>query len=314
MPKRILDGEALWRSDKLNKVEPLEFRAEYANLLPLALADGSFESNPKRVWSDVYSYNRPDVTVDLVEDILKEFERVGLLVQKTDETGKLWGKWVGIESRLPSDSTKDRYKNGNASIFNNMEDKKQTHDLIVTDSRPAHEEVMTGLVLDRNGLDIDRSGDLSSADNEISKGVYQEGAYPSKNPKKVHKYIVDSWQAIKGPAAIARYPSRYPQRWEEHCENHSGDITVPAFELWAMEEGIYSETEYPVSDFLKVSSKYMKRVVPTKTKQKPLISGKESVMIENLKIEKQKADAEYKSDKLRRETEQREILEHAEEI
>jgi hypothetical protein len=84
MPKRVLDGEALWRSDKLARVQPASFRAEFANLLPLALANGVFEANARRVWSTVYSYNRPEVTVEGVEQILAEFERVGLLLRWTD--------------------------------------------------------------------------------------------------------------------------------------------------------------------------------------------------------------------------------------
>lgn len=40
MPKRIVDGEGLWRSDKLSEVTPAWIKAEYANLVPLALANG----------------------------------------------------------------------------------------------------------------------------------------------------------------------------------------------------------------------------------------------------------------------------------
>jgi len=140
----MVDGDALWRSDKLAQVQPPEFRAEYANLIPLALADGTFECNPRRVWADVYSYNRPDVDVRLVEKILSEFTRVGLLKCKTDENGKVWGFWNGIETRLPSESTRERYKNGNSSIFSH-------EDNIMTTSRPAHDGVMPGL--DRIGMD-----------------------------------------------------------------------------------------------------------------------------------------------------------------
>ena len=36
MPKRVIDGEGLWRSEKLARVQPEKFRAEYANQIPLA--------------------------------------------------------------------------------------------------------------------------------------------------------------------------------------------------------------------------------------------------------------------------------------
>jgi hypothetical protein len=114
MPKRIIDGEGVWRSDKLAQVEPPSFRSEYTNLLPLALANGSFEVNARRIWSTVYSYNRPDVTLSQVKQILSEFERVKLLFRWIDDaTGKEWGYWVGIEKpgRLPTPSRlKDRHE------------------------------------------------------------------------------------------------------------------------------------------------------------------------------------------------------------
>lgn len=104
MAKRIVDGVGVWRSDKLAKVEPDWVRAEYTNLLPLALANGVFELNPRRIWSDVYSYNRPGITLETVEDIiLPAFQRVGMLFTWMAE-GKLWGFWTGIkkQGRLPS--------------------------------------------------------------------------------------------------------------------------------------------------------------------------------------------------------------------
>ena len=107
MPKRIIDGEGLWRSDKLAKVTPTWIKAEYANLVPLALANGSFEVNPRRIWSTVYSYNRPEITLEQVEEVLAEFERVKLLFRWTDgATSKQWGYFVGIEKpgRLPAPS------------------------------------------------------------------------------------------------------------------------------------------------------------------------------------------------------------------
>lgn len=135
MPARIIDGDALWRSDKLSHVNPPSFRAEYANLIPLALADGTFECNARRVWADVYSYNRPDITVAAVEEILDEFEKVGLLTRQSDEKGKVWGFWVGIEKRLPSESTRERYKKGMSSVFNGVQnltiESRQDHDNIV---------------------------------------------------------------------------------------------------------------------------------------------------------------------------------------
>lgn len=40
MPRRIVDGEALWTSGKLRRVEPEKFRLHCANWLPMAEANG----------------------------------------------------------------------------------------------------------------------------------------------------------------------------------------------------------------------------------------------------------------------------------
>ncbi len=116
VPKRIVHGEGIWESDKLSRVEPVWVRAEYANLIPLALANGVFEVNAKKIWSTVYSYNRPDITIEKVEAILDSLEAAGLLFTWLDDsTGKMWGFWVGIKKsgRLPSPS---RLKQGHQSV------------------------------------------------------------------------------------------------------------------------------------------------------------------------------------------------------
>jgi hypothetical protein len=105
MPKRIVDGEGIWKSDKIAQVELPLYRAEFANLLQLALANGSFECNARAIWTTCYGYNRPDVTPEDVAAILDEFERVKLLFRWT-VSGKTWGFWVGIDKpgRLPSEA------------------------------------------------------------------------------------------------------------------------------------------------------------------------------------------------------------------
>lgn len=115
MPKRIIDGEGVWRSEKLLEVSA-QYRAEFANLIPLALANGAFELGASRsIWgrrihSIVYSFNRPDVTPEMVDAILGEFYRAKLLFVWADVTGKYWGYWVGIDKpgRLPSASRQDK--------------------------------------------------------------------------------------------------------------------------------------------------------------------------------------------------------------
>ncbi len=110
MPKRVIDGEGLWRSDKIASIEPAWIRPEFANLVPLARANGSFECNMRLVYTQVYAYNRPEVTIEMVAQILAELQRVKLLFRWTDAGGKSWGYWIGINQpgRLPSPSRVDR--------------------------------------------------------------------------------------------------------------------------------------------------------------------------------------------------------------
>ena len=101
----------MWKSDKIARVQPEQIRAEYANWIPLALANGSFEADTRRIWATVYSYNRPDISFDDAEEIKKEFCRVGLLFLWPDKaSGKIWGYFTGIEKpgRLPPKSRLDK--------------------------------------------------------------------------------------------------------------------------------------------------------------------------------------------------------------
>ena len=70
MPKRIVDGEGLWNSRKLKLVEPEWIRGEYANLLPLALANGVFELDIDQIWARVYGYLRPSISREDVAKII----------------------------------------------------------------------------------------------------------------------------------------------------------------------------------------------------------------------------------------------------
>lgn len=109
MASRIVDGNGVYKSDKLKKV-PKEYRAEFANLIPLAEANGAFECNPELVWSIVYAYNRNDVTPDIVADILDSFEKAEMLV-RYEANGKKYGYWVNIDKpgRLPAPSVLKKY-------------------------------------------------------------------------------------------------------------------------------------------------------------------------------------------------------------
>src|ERR1700730_1284067 len=113
MPNRMIQGEAIWDSNKLLRV-PEEYRPEYTNLLPLALANGSFECNPDKIWSRVYSYNRADKDREFVKRALEAFESAKMLFRWEAEDGVIWGYWVGIEKpgRLPSGTSYENAAKG----------------------------------------------------------------------------------------------------------------------------------------------------------------------------------------------------------
>jgi len=105
----MVEGEGIWLSDKIAKL-PEKFRAEYANILPLAMADGIFKCEPRRVWSTVYSYNRPEISVEYVTEMLNVMEGIGLIF-RAELDGQKWAFFIGIDKpgRLPEPSKRGRY-------------------------------------------------------------------------------------------------------------------------------------------------------------------------------------------------------------
>lgn len=100
-PKRVLDGEAMWGSEKLKRL-PEQVRVHYAWLLPLAMANGVFECDARLIWSRCYSYGLDHFSVQDVERLLNQLEEHELLI-RWQAQGKTWGYWVGIDKpgRLP---------------------------------------------------------------------------------------------------------------------------------------------------------------------------------------------------------------------
>lgn len=108
MPKRIIDGEAMWSSTKLAAC-PEWARVEYAWLYPLADCNGSFEITSLRAIHARVSIVRPRLVLGKIQRTLEEFARHGLLYI-WEENGKRYAHWTNSElpGRLPKSS--DRYK------------------------------------------------------------------------------------------------------------------------------------------------------------------------------------------------------------
>lgn len=108
MPKRVVDGDALWVSEKLVEVGE-EFRAEYAWILPLSQNNGCFECSPLLVWRSCYAALRPSWSMDKVKSMLESFEQAKMLF-RFKRAGKTYGFFPGSQKdgRLPKSS--DRIK------------------------------------------------------------------------------------------------------------------------------------------------------------------------------------------------------------
>jgi hypothetical protein len=102
MPRRVLDGDAMWASTKLSEL-PEGMIPEYAWFFPLADANGSFEiTNLRIIWGKVAAI-RPNLTLEYVNEIVHAFHERGLLFT-WEKDGKRYAHWVGSDQpgRLPA--------------------------------------------------------------------------------------------------------------------------------------------------------------------------------------------------------------------
>jgi hypothetical protein len=108
MPKRVIDFDAMWASDKLASCAEWA-QVEYAWLYGLADASGSFEmTNLRVIWGRVAAIRR-NFTLERLEQVLQEFIARGLLFT-WQENGKRYGHWTwsDVPGRLPPPSWRAR--------------------------------------------------------------------------------------------------------------------------------------------------------------------------------------------------------------
>src|SRR5487761_1383105 len=101
MPKRVIDFDAMWGSDKLAACAA-RAQGEYAWLYGLADASGCFElTNLRVIWGRVAAI-RGNFTVERLEQGFAEFQDKGLLFVWEHE-GKRYAHWTGsdVPGRLP---------------------------------------------------------------------------------------------------------------------------------------------------------------------------------------------------------------------
>jgi hypothetical protein len=101
MPKRVIDFEAMWSSDKIDAC-PEWAQAEYAWIYGLADANGSFEVTNLRVPYSKVAPIRKNLSFERFEQTIGEFNDKGLLFLWT-ENGKRYGHWTNSDrpGRLP---------------------------------------------------------------------------------------------------------------------------------------------------------------------------------------------------------------------
>jgi hypothetical protein len=108
MPKRVIDFDAMWGSDKLAACAAWA-QAEYAWLYGLADASGCFEmTNLRVIWGRVAAI-RANLTIERLEQVFAEFQDKGLLFVWEHE-GKRYAHWTGsdVPGRLPPPSWRMR--------------------------------------------------------------------------------------------------------------------------------------------------------------------------------------------------------------
>ena len=108
MPKRVIDFDAMWGSDKLASCAEWA-QAEYAWLYGLADASGCFElTNLRVIWGRVAAIRR-NLSLERLEQVFLEFQDKGLLFA-WEENGKRYGHWTGsdVPGRLPAPSWRVR--------------------------------------------------------------------------------------------------------------------------------------------------------------------------------------------------------------
>jgi hypothetical protein len=108
MPKRVIDFDAMWGSDKLAACAAWA-QAEYAWLYGLADASGCFEiTNLRVIWGRVAAI-RGNLTIERLEQVFAEFQDKGLLFVWEHE-GKRYAHWTGsdVPGRLPAPSWRMR--------------------------------------------------------------------------------------------------------------------------------------------------------------------------------------------------------------
>lgn len=216
-----LFSEKAWLSTKVGNIQPVEWRPEYAWLMAISFVDGTFEADPRRIWSLAYAYNRPDWTAENVAKLLDELERVGLLLRTKDDDGRVWGFWVGADQFAPPPSHAGRYKNiGKRSLFDNIKDTSSSPpDDIKQPSKRVHQ-----------GLGV---GSGSGLGKGVGTGVGLGSGLATENEQKPEQIKTNPKSngvealSLSGPDLdLKATPTPKPAPMKTIGEHFMGDLTI----------------------------------------------------------------------------------------
>jgi hypothetical protein len=209
LPKRYIDYEAAWASDKIAACSdrvPATSGVYYLWFYGLADANGILElTNPSVIHGKV-AVNLPFLSVEDVIQILKAFVDHGLLFTWF-EGGKLFGFWTksDLPGRLPPKEERKRYKclAANLPISKLLQYERlhanKSHDSLATASRLTHDSIAPRFDLSRldssrvnQSLDVTPSQDtstpqaVSSEESEKPKPerVYEPGDVPAPQRRR----------------------------------------------------------------------------------------------------------------------------------
>lgn len=319
MPKRLVDGEALWTSRNLKalpKADPLALLI-YCWLLPIAEANGVFEYDVEMIHTRTMLYH-DIVSKEDLEDYLSLYREYGFLFVWT-HYGKEYGFWVNMEKRLPKTkyvskempdpprSLLERYISASRKKLNNTEYPGKSlyqtpiQDSIEIDNLLENEEDTSLPTSNQNALGLDRLGkvrgntatDLESSLAERQTGEYRkdEFSYVNKKPDSIYSLLVEKWGEAVGAGAVCKKPHQQGWTWfADTCKATEADTLVPAFELWASEHA-EPGNHTPIGDFLRNMAEYTQRLVQKAPENALEALGREESIRRDLEAAKAVNDA-----------------------
>lgn len=211
--------------------------------------------------------------------LYEEWVRVCGKSEKAREDANVrWERENRKKSGTPGESTKEGCDRiANAERPQSVGNANRTEQYITEQDRTAQRgsihEAFDEMDAENSGIVENQGGRQKGA-----PGFYARGQYPGTSAKAIWKHAANAWSRIRGDGAVCRYPTKHPSAktdaWEDLCDTKSGDLIIPAFELWIMKHGQHMETQYPLGEFLKGTnvSEFLSQVSPL-NQVKPKLSA-----------------------------------------